>query len=76
MPNRQQSPGLKAEIETLASRVEELIKVMKRLQADNYQLQLQQDQLTAEKSDLRDRNHQAKHRIDRIVERLRGLESG
>ena len=47
MPNRQQSPGLKAEIETLASRVEELIKVMKRLQADNYQLQLQQDQLTA-----------------------------
>ena len=77
MANQQKEPlGLKAEIEMLAGRVEELIKVLKRVQADNHRLQLQQDQLAAEKLELRDRNHQAKRRIDLIVERLRGLESG
>ena len=77
MANQQQEPlSLKAEIEILAGRVEELIKALKRLQADNNQLRLQQDQLTAEKLELRDRNHQAKSRIDLILERLRGLESG
>ena len=72
----QEQLNLKAEIEVLATRVEELIKVLKRLQADNHRLQLQQNQLLVEKSELRDRNHQAKQRIDLIVERLRGLESG
>ena len=76
MTNQQQEQlGLKVEIDMLASRVEELIKVLKRVQADNHRLQLQQDQLAAEKLELRDRNHQAKRRIDLIVERLRGLES-
>ena len=59
----------------LADRAEELIKILKRLQADNHQLRLQQDQLSAEKVDLQDRNRQAKQRIDLIVERLRTLES-
>ena len=76
MANQRQEPlGLKGEIETLAGRVEELIKALKRLQADNHQLQLQQDQLATEKLELRDRNHQAKRRIDLIVERLRSIES-
>ena len=49
-----------------ADRAEELIKTLKRLQADNHQLRLQQDQLSAEKVELQDRNRQAKQRIDLI----------
>ena len=67
--------NLEAEVKLLADRAEELIKALKRLQADNHQLQLQQDQLSAEKMELQDRNRQAKQRIDLIVERLRTLES-
>ena len=70
-----ESMKLEAEVELLADRAEELIKALKRLQADNHQLQLQQDQLSAEKVELQDRNRQAKQRIDLIVERLRTLES-
>ena len=76
MTNQQsESMKLEAEVKLLADRAEELIKPLKRLQADNHQLRLQQDQLSAEKVDLQDRNRQAKQRIDLIVERLRTLES-
>ena len=67
--------NLEAEVKLLADRAEELIKTLKRLQADNHQLRLQQDQVSAEKVDLQDRNRQAKQRIVVIVERLRMLES-
>ena len=76
MTNQQsESMNLEAEVKLLADRADELIKVLKRLQADNHQLRLQQDQLAAEKVALQDRNRQAKQRIDLIVERLRTLES-
>ena len=76
MTNQQsESMNLEAEVKLLADRAEELIKTLKRLQADNHQLRLQQDQLSAEKVELQDRNRQAKQRIDLIVERLRTLES-
>ena len=75
MTNQQtESMNLEAEVNLLADRAEELIKTLKRLQADNHQLRLQQDQLSAEKVELQDRNRQAKQRIDLIVERLRTLE--
>ena len=75
MTNQQsESMNLEAEVKLLADRAEELIKTLKRLQADNHQLRLLQDQLSAEKVELRDRNRQAKQRIDLIVERLRMLE--
>ena len=70
-----ESKNLEMEVELLADRAEELIKALKRLQADNHQLRLQQDQLSAEKVELQDRNRQAKQRIDLIVDRLRTLES-
>ena len=76
MTNQQaESMNLETEVKLLADRAEELIKALKRLQADNHQLRLQQDQLSAEKVELQDRNRQAKQRIDLIVERLRTLES-
>jgi cell division protein ZapB len=76
MTNQQSEPkNFEMEVELLADRAEELIKTLKRLQADNHQLRLQQDQLSAEKVELQDRNRQAKQRIDLIVERLRTLES-
>ena len=76
MANQQsESINLEAEVKLLSDRAEELIKALKRLQANNHQLRLQQDQLSAEKTELQDRNRQAKQRIDLIVERLRTLES-
>ena len=76
MANQQsESMNLEAEAKLLADRAEELIKLLKRLQADNHQLRLRQDELSIEKAELQDRNRQAKQRIDLIVERLRILES-
>jgi uncharacterized protein (TIGR02449 family) len=76
MTNQQsESMHLETEIKMISDRAEELIKVLKRLQADNHQLRLEQDQLSAEKMELQDRNREAKHRIDLIVERLRTFES-
>ena len=76
MANRQSEPmNLEAGVKMISDRAEELIKLMKRLQADNHQLRLQQGQLSAEKVELQNRNREAKQRIDLIVERLRMLET-
>ncbi len=76
MANQQSEPiALEAEVMMISDRTEELIKLVKRLQADNHQLRLQQDQLSAEKLELQDRNREAKQRIDLIVDRLRMLET-
>ena len=75
MNQQSESKNLEREVELLADRTEELIKVLKRLQADNHQLRLQQNELSAEKVELQDRNREAKQRIDLIVDRLRTLES-
>ena len=75
MANQQSEPmTLEAGVSMISDRTEELIKLVKRLQADNHQLRLQQDQLSAEKLQLQDRNREAKQRIDLIVDRLRMLE--
>ena len=76
MANQQSEPiALEAGVMKISDRTEELIKLVKRLQADNHQLRLQQDQLSAEKLELQDRNREAKQRIDLIVDRLRMLET-
>ena len=76
MANQQSEPiTLEAGVTMISDRTEELIKLVKRLQADNHQLRLQQDQLSAEKLQLQDRNREAKQRIDLIVDRLRMLET-
>ena len=76
MANQQSEPiTLEAGVTMISDRTEELIKLVKRLQADNHQLRLQQDQLSAEKLELQDRNREAKQRIDLIVDRLRIFET-
>ena len=76
MANQQsETITLEAGVTMISDRTEELIKLVKRLQADNHQLRLQQDQLSAEKLELQDRNREAKQRIDLIVDRLRMFET-
>jgi len=76
MANQQSEPiTLEAGVTMISDRTEELIKLVKRLQADNHQLRLQQDQLSAERLELQDRNREAKQRIDLIVDRLRMFET-
>ena len=75
MTNQQSEPiNIEAGIELISKRAEELIKLVKRLQADNHQMRLYQEQLIIEKKELQDRNREAKTRIDQIVERLRQIE--
>ncbi|MBO67110.1 MAG: TIGR02449 family protein [Acidiferrobacteraceae bacterium] len=69
-----ENKSLDDELKRLSNQADELIRALKRLQADNHHLRIQQDQISAEKSELQDRNRQAKQRIDLIVERLRTLE--
>ena len=69
-----ENKNLEDELKRLSDQADELIRTLKRLQADNHHLRIQQDQISAEKTELQDRNRQAKQRIDLIVERLRTLE--
>ncbi|MBL09712.1 MAG: hypothetical protein CL402_04185 [Acidiferrobacteraceae bacterium] len=75
MTNQHSKPmNIDTGIEVISDRAEKLIKLVKRLQADNHQMRIHQEQLTIEKTELQDRNREAKSRIDQIVERLRQLE--
>jgi FtsZ-binding cell division protein ZapB len=46
------------------------------LQNENQQLSLEKTELAKSREELLNRNREAKRKIDKVVERLRGLEAG
>ena len=59
------------EVEGLAGQLEDLIGVCAKLQSENAELRSNRQQLEQDNAHLLDRNREAKHRIDQIIDRLR-----
>ena len=59
------------EVDGLAGQLEDLIGVCSKLQSENSELRTNRQQLEQDNAQLLDRNREAKHRIDQIIDRLR-----
>ena len=59
----------------LTAKIDDLIQTCGRLQTENQQLSLEKNELTESREELLNRHREAKRKIDKVVERLRGLEA-
>ena len=64
-----------AQIDLLTEQVDNLIDACGQLQNQNAELSTEKEELSRERENLLGRNREAKLRIDRVVERLRELDS-
>ncbi len=67
--------SLDDQMSVLTVKIDDLIQTCGRLQTENQQLSLEKNELAQSKEELLNRNREAKRKIDRVVERLRGLEA-
>ncbi len=68
--------GLDDQVNVLTAKVDDLIQTCGRLHNENQQLSLEKTELAKSREELLNRNREAKRKIDKVVERLRGLEAG
>ena len=68
--------GLDDQVNVLTAKVDDLIQTSGRLQNENQQLSLEKTEMAKSREELLNRNREAKRKIDKVVERLRGLEAG
>ena len=67
--------SLDDQMSVLTAKIDDLIQTCGRLQTENQQLSLEKNELAQSKDELLNRNREAKRKIDKVVERLRGLEA-
>ncbi len=67
--------NLDDQMNVLTAKIDDLIQTCGRLQTENQQLSLEKNELTESKEELLNRHREAKRKIDKVVERLRGLEA-
>ena len=67
--------NLDDQMSVLTAKIDDLIQTCGRLQTENQQLSLEKNELTESREELLNRHREAKRKIDKVVERLRGLEA-
>ena len=67
--------SLDDQMSVLTAKIDDLIQTCGRLQTENQQLSLEKNELAQSKEELLNRNREAKRKIDKVGERLRGLEA-
>ena len=67
--------NLDDQMSVLTAKIDDLIQTCGRLQTENQQLSLEKNELAQRKEDLLNRHRETKRKIDKVVERLRGLEA-
>ena len=67
--------SLDDQMSVLTAKIDDLIQTCGRLQPENQQLSSEKNELAQSKEELLNRNREAKRKIDKVVERLRGLEA-
>ena len=67
--------SLDDQMSVLTAKIDYLIQTCGRLQTENQQLSLEKNELAQSKEELLNRPREAKRKIDKVVERLRGLEA-
>ena len=69
--NNAHAGSLRAELDGLSQKLEELIATCSQLRSENEKLRWAEETLNVEKEELESRNREAKRRIDLVVDRLR-----
>lgn len=64
-----------AQLQHLATRVEKLLDVTRRLAEENRRLREGQEQLASERAQLLNKNELARTRVEAMIQRLKSLES-
>ena len=64
-----------AQLQHLATRVEKLLAVTRRLAEENRRLREGQEQLASERAQLLNKNELARTRVEAMIQRLKSLES-
>lgn len=62
------------ELKRLEKRLDELVVICKKLQEENESLRLRQDNLTAERATLLQKNEQVRGRVEAMITRLKAME--
>ena len=75
MSEQNQSGISEQELSALEHQVESLIEACAYLKDENRALRAKQENLQAERSDLAEKNEQARSRVDAIISRLKSLET-
>jgi cell division protein ZapB len=63
-----------SELQALATKLDQLVEIARKLDAENRQLKTTQVDLLAERSALANKNDQARSRIEAMITRLKALE--
>lgn len=64
------------ELRKLEVRLEELVRSIERLKAENRSLRNQQDNLVTERAGLIEKNELARNRVEAMINRLKAMEQG
>lgn len=64
-----------AQLQQLASRVDTLLELARRLAEENRSLRQAQEQLASERAQLHNKNELARTRVEAMIQRLKSLES-
>lgn len=62
------------ELKRLEKRLDELVVICKKLQEENESLRIRQDNLTAERANLLQKNEQVRGRVEAMITRLKAME--
>ena len=64
------------ELKALEARLDDLVGVVDTLKEENHSLRQRQDALTAERSQLLQKNEQVRARVESMINRLKAMEQG
>lgn len=76
MSKANKTSQLELEISRLEASIDDLLKIIERLNVENRSLRSQQDTLATERASLIERHDLVRNRVEAIVTRLKSLETG
>jgi len=74
MVNESANERFDLELKRLEKRLDELVVICKKLQEENESLRIRQDNLTADRATLLQKNEQVRGRVEAMITRLKAME--
>ena len=74
--NDEVNSNFEDELKRLEKRLDELVKICKKLQTENQSLKQRQDSIAEERANLIQKNEQVRARVEAMIGRLKAMEQG
>ena len=74
--NDEVNSNFEDELKRLEKRLDELVKICKKLQTENQSLKQRQDSIAEERANLIQKNEQVRARVEAMIVRLKAMEQG